>query len=215
MADTPNGETANPGASQTPVTTVVTPPAQSNAADPAEVERLRKQAEQAEMRARQLENEKAERDKRDAEAEQKRLEEQNEYKSLFEQEKAKREAFEKEREEAVAKIELEKSQAEVYKEFPDDVVELAKDTGLTLNESSEEAKEALKTKLNKLSERVSGKNAVTSNNGNETTNKPDRHALMEQHAKVQSITPGDTPVFHQALSELNWVKNAKAINGEA
>lgn len=214
MADTPNGETVTPGDSQTTVQTTSTPSNQGNQVDTAEVERLRKEAEQAKMRAQQLENEKLAREKTDEEARQKQLEEQNEWKTIAEQNQAKLDAFEREREESVKKIELETAEAEILKEFPQDVADAAKDLDLGLSENSEEAKEALKTKLTKLSEKVSAENRVTSNNGKTNTNTPDRQALMVEHAKQQTITPGETPQYHEALSKLNWVQGAKAINGD-
>lgn len=212
MADTPTGETVTPGDSQTNATTTSTPP-QDNASA-AEVERLRKEAEQKELRIRQLENERKAREEKDEAERQKQLEEQNEWKAIAEQNKAKLDALEKEREEAIAKMELEEKQNEVFKDFPEDVVELAKETGLTLSENSEEATEALKTKLNKLSERVVSKNKVTANNQNTVTNPESRAELLQEHAKTQTIAPGATPAYDKALSGLNWVKYAKSINGE-
>jgi hypothetical protein len=212
MADTPNGETATQGDSQTTVPTPAAPVA--NASDPAEVERLRKEAEQATLRANQLANQLKAKEDAEEKARQAALEEQNEWKTIAEQEKAKRLDLEAEQERAVAKIQLDESQTEVFKEFPDDVVELAKDTGLTLNENSEEAKEALKSKLNKLSERISSSSNVTPNNQATNTKAPDRNELLQEHAKQQTITPGDTPAYHKALGGLNWIKVAKADNGE-
>ena len=217
MADTEkNSETATQGDSQTTVTTTSTQDNnQGNQVDTAEVERLRKEAEQAKMRANQLEKEKAEREKRDAEAEAEKLAEQNKWKEIAEQNKAKVEAFEKEREEAVAKAELEKTQEDVYKEFPQDVVELAKETGLELNENSEEAKEALKTKLNKLSEKISSDGKPTANNQRDNNNQPSRDELMKQHAEAQNKTPGSTSqAYDEAVGNLNWIKHSKAINHE-
>lgn len=214
MADTPNGETVTPGDTQPSATTTSTPaPAQDNASA-AEVERLRKEAEQKELRIRQLENEKTARERAEEEARQKALEEQNEWKQIAEQNKAKLEAFEQEREAAVAKIELTEKQDAVYKEFPEDVVELAKETGLTLNENSDEAKEALKAKLTKLSERVSANNQVGPNNRNTTVTAETKEELIREHAKTQTMNPGATAAYDKLLGGLNWVQQAKAENGD-
>lgn len=214
MADTPTGETVTPGDSQTNATTTSTPaPAQDNVSA-AEVERLRKEAEQKELRIRQLENERKAREEKEEAERQKQLEEQNEWKAIAEQNKAKLEAFEKEREEAIAKIELEKAENEVLGEFSEDVKAAAKDLELSLTEPSDEAKEKLRAKLTKLQEKVAADNKVTANNQNTVTNPQSRQELLQEHAKTQTIRPGETPAYSKALSELNWVKLAKAENGE-
>lgn len=217
MADTPNGETVTPGDSQTDATTTSTPPVApptTDNASAAEVERLRKEAEQKELRIRQLENERKAREEKDEADRQKQLEEQNEWKTIAEQNKAKLDALEKEREEAVAKIELETKQSEVFKEFPEDVVELARDTGLTLSENSDGAVEALKAKLTKLSEKVSSQSRVTPNNQSSPASADSRTELLREHAKTQTMSPGNTPHYDKALSGLSWVKQARAMNGE-
>lgn len=206
MADTPTeGETA-PTTVKNDGTTTSAPT--SNASD-ALVEQLKKEKEQAEMRANQLQNELKAKAKAEEEAQQKALEEQSEFKNLFEQEKAKNEAFQREAEEAEARIELEKSQGEILKEFPAEVVELAQETGMGLTENTEEAKEKLRSTLTKLSEKVSAAAKVAPNNqGAAQPSGKTREELLQEYAKT-----GSEAVITEAISELNWVKGSKALDG--
>lgn len=203
MADTPSGETVTPGDSQTTVQT--TAPAQGNAVDQAEVERLRKEAEQARMRANQLEKEAEARKKADEEAEAKRLEEQNQWKEIAEQEKAKRLELETAQEQAQRKAELEAAKAAIFKDFNQDVVELANDAGLDLADTSEEAQDKLRATLDRLQAKISSETKVTPNNPN-TPPVDDRAKLLEQmrygdreaRAKVISSIPAVEEMRRQA-----------------
>lgn len=171
MADTPEGETANPGTPENNNSNPVnpTPPAQDNLQ--AEVERLRKEAEQARLRANQLENEKKAREEADAEAQAKKLEEQQEYKTLLEQERAKRAELESEAEKREAQAELNKAKADVLKDFDDDVREQAEELGIDLTTADEAAVTSFKEKLEKIQTRLTGTANVTPNN-RRTTNAP-------------------------------------------
>lgn len=203
MAETPNGETQN----QPPLKNDGNSSDSSQLA--AEIERMRKEKEQAEMRANQLANElKAKADAEEA-ARLKKLEEENEWKQLAEQEKAKREALEQEREAAAAKVELQNSQSEIFKEFPQEVVEVATEAGLGLSEASEEAKEKLRASLTKLSEKIAGQAGVRPNNPSvpQPSGKT-REELLQAHA--QNSSPR---AFQEAVSGLGFVKHAKEING--
>jgi ABC-type proline/glycine betaine transport system ATPase subunit len=169
MSDTPNGETVNAGDSQTTVQTPATPavaPAtpQVNAGDPAEVERLRKENEQKDLRVRQLENERAAREKADEEAKAKALEEQNQFKDLYEQEKAKREAAEAEAEKTQRESELKKARADVLAEYNEDVRALAEEVGIDLTDTDDSAVASFKEKLDKINTRVATTGTVGPNN---------------------------------------------------
>lgn len=167
MADTPLGETATPGDSKTEGNTGATP--QVNATDNAEVERLRKEAEQARMRANQLENELAAKRKAEEDAERKRLEEKEEWKSLAEQEKAKREALEQQREAEAREKATREATESIYSEFPDAVKEIASEAGLSVSDDSEEAKEALKAKLQKIADKLPTNSVGPNNPANPTS----------------------------------------------
>lgn len=162
MTDTTNVETV--------VTDVVKNDAQvvTPSDNTAEIAELRKKAEQAEMRARQLENEKRDREKADEEASQKRLEEQNEYKTLYERERDRLAELEQAREADAKQSAIKTAQSAIFAEYSPEITKLASAVNLGLNDDSEEAKTALKTKLDLLKEqfpqdtkRVQGNNGVT------------------------------------------------------
>lgn len=154
-------ETPNPGDSQTTVTPPATTPV-VNAVDLTEVERLRKEAEQARMRANQLEKEKEARDKADEEARLKRLEEENQYKELYEQEKAKREGLETEAEKKQREAEVAETKQKILGDYSDAVKQEAEEFGFDLTTTDEADVEAFKDKLEKINKRLDSK--VSPNN---------------------------------------------------
>lgn len=203
MSDTPQGETAKTEEPKNDGSNAST--SNGNASDPAEAERLRKEAEQARMRANQLENElKAIREKEE-EAKQKQLEEQNEWKQVAEQKDARLKELEREREEAELKEALQKKQSEVFSEFSDEVRELAEDAGVSLQAADDEAAEKLRATLTKLSNRVGNSGSVTENNPNQPKPKQlSREELLAQHAKTPS-----PKLVDEAISQIAWVQSKK------
>jgi hypothetical protein len=172
MADTPTGETVKPGDTQTEAT-IVTTPAPVDNGNVAEVERLRKEQEQKDLRIRQLENEAAARKKADEEAEAKRLDDNQEYKTLAEQERAKREELERQIEDGVRKEELTTARTSALQDFSDEVRQQAEELGITLNSTDEAEVAAYKDKLTKINTRLAnGGNGAVHNqplsNGNGT-----------------------------------------------
>jgi hypothetical protein len=170
-------------------------------ASAAEVERLRKEAEQAKMRANQLENElKAKRDAEEAQR-QKQLEEQEQYKALWEQsqEQLRTLASEKERQEAEAQIKAE--QASIYSNYPQRVLDIADTTGLKLSGTDESAKKDFVSKLDKIKESIGEGSSVRPNNGNPNSPAPDRSALIEQ-----ARTTGDRQAIDQAIGTLGFIQ---------
>lgn len=165
MSDTTTPvETVKTEAPSNNATPAATPPV--NATDTAEVERLKKEAQQAQMRANQVQNELDKMKQAQEEAQRKQLEQNEEWKSLAEQERTKREALEAEREAENRSAELKTATSEVLSQFPSEVVEIAQEAGISLTESSDEAKEALKAKLEKIRTKVVTDKPVTPNNGN-------------------------------------------------
>jgi membrane protein involved in colicin uptake len=201
MADTPTSETVTPEAPSNNASPVVTPapaatPApQSNATDTADVERLRKEQEQKDLRIRQLENEKAARDKADEEARQKKLEEENNYKELLEQERAKREALEADAEARATTEALNKAKAEALSGYSEEVKTLAEEVGLNLTAVDETAVEEFKGKLTKLSERVSSEARVGANNPNQPGGKVEFTAEQLRNGALE-----DGKAFHDLVT---------------
>jgi hypothetical protein len=207
MADTPKpGETVIPGDTQTPVTTVPTPAPTQDTGNAAEVEQLRKEREQRDLRIRQLENEAAARKTADEEAERKRLEENQEWKSLAEQEKAKREAIEAEREEAARTASLTNATTEVLSQYNEQVVEIAKATGLTVSSDDEAGKAAFKEKLDKIASNVTGTSKPSPNNPNTPTG-------ATQDELMQRIKAGDRTARTEAIANLEGVKAMRQMSG--
>jgi len=200
MADTDNqSETAKPGDSQTTVTTSA--PTTGNAVDQAEVERLRKEAEQARMRANQLEKAEEARLKAEEERKAKELEEQNEFKTLAEQEREKREKLEKDIEERDRREALNKAKSDTLKDYSDDVKEQAEDLGIDLLSDDESDVEAYKAKLDKIKASFENTGRVTSNNGQTRTNTPSRGEAIQAYIK------GDKSAFDEQVANIPWVKD--------
>lgn len=205
MVDTPTngGETINPEAPSNNATPTATP--QVNAVDTAEVERLRKEAEQARMRANQLENE-MKKIAEEKEAEKlKQLEEQNEWKTVAEQTKARLEAFEKEKEAEQRSKELSQATNSVLAEFPEAVQEIAKETGLGVTEASEEAQAAFKAKLQKIADQLP--------QAKPSANNPSPQSSATQNDLLVRMANGDREARQQAISQIPAVQEMKRMAG--
>lgn len=166
MVDTPTtGETIIPATPSnepsTSGTPAVTPPVKT---DDGEVERLRKELAQKELRERQLANELDAERKAKADREAKELSDNQQYKELAEQEKAKREALEADVAERERKAEIRKAKNEVLADYDDNLKEAATEFGIDLTDDSEEAKADFKDKLEKLNTRIANTSKVTPNN---------------------------------------------------
>lgn len=181
---------------------------QVNTVDTAEVERLRKEAAQAVMRANQLQNALDKKAAEDEAARLKQLEENNEWKSVAEQRQAKLEALETEREQELRAKELSTAKQEVLKDFSAEVVELAEETGLSLSDTSDEAKEAFKATLEKISAKVVTKAPVTPNNpANPSAPDASREELLKRMAY------GDKTARAEVISNLPGVEAMRKMAG--
>lgn len=205
MTDTPNSETVvGPKNDATPSV----PAPQVNTVDTAEVERLKKEAAQAQMRANQLENELRKREAAEEAARLKQLEENNEWKSVAEQNRAKLEALEAEREAEERSKELAAAKQEVFKQFPAEVIELAEETGLSLSDATEDAKEALKAKLEKIQSKVVTSKPVTPNNP-ANPNPPD----ADRSEKLKRMAYGDKQARQEIIGSLPGVEAMRKMAG--
>jgi TolA-binding protein len=166
----PAGETGTPKAPENVTPTQA--PTQGNAGDAA-VEQLRREKEQAEMRANQLANQLRTKEEAEATAKAKELEEQNQFRELYEQEKAKNEGFVSEREAEENRKELEKAKSGVLSDYSDDVKSLAEDTGVTLDSTDEAQVAAYKGKLEKIKASLGGISKVGPNNPGKPSSLPE------------------------------------------
>lgn len=181
----------------------------SQATDSAEVERLRKQAEQAQMRVNQLEKEKADRLKKEEEAERKQLEEKEEYKTLAERERSERERLERERETERELANVKTATTEVFKEYSKDVVELAETMGLSLTEDSSEGRKNLKDKLDKLAAKV---HPQTPSGNNGYTPPPAQNESLTEKAKgLRAGTKESQAEFFGGLKSLDKMREQAGL----
>jgi hypothetical protein len=186
MNDTPNGETAPLDA----VKNDATQPTTTNTDADQRFAEIQKKLEQAEMRARQLENEKKEREKQEEVARNKKLEEDNEFRTLYEREKAQREALENEREENEKLQGISKLKSEIFAQYSPEVIEIAEAAGMTLYENSDEAAEQLKSRLDVIKSKVAVEpvKKVIGNNGNiDTATDDDRDAYLKMRFDDSTI----------------------------
>lgn len=209
MVDTPKtGETANPQPLENNATQPSAPQPVVNTVDPAEVERLKKQAEQAEMRANQLANQLKKKEEAEEAAKLKQLEDKEEWKSVAEQERAKREALEQEREvEERAKV-LATARQEIFKGFPTEVIEIAEETGLGLTEDTDEARAALKAKLDSINAKV----VKTSTPG---PNNPAAPSVVsgDRNDLIKRAKYGDREARRQVISTIPAVQEMRRLAG--
>jgi hypothetical protein len=200
MSDTtPTVETVKTEAPSNEVIPTAAPVA--NAVDTAEVERLKKVAEQAQMRANQLENTLKKKAEEEEAARLKLLEENNDWKSVAEQNKAKLEAYEAERDAEQRSKELSTATSEVFSTFPTEVRELAEEMGVGLTETTEEAKEALKQRLEKIQAKVVTEKKVTPNNPSNPTGPNASKAELIERMKY-----GDKAARSQVIASLPGVE---------
>lgn len=173
MADTPNGETVTPATPSnepsTSGTPVATPPVKT---DDGEVERLRKELAQKELRERQLANELEAERKAKADADAEKLKEKEEFKTLYEQSDAKLKAYEAEREAEEAKAELKSAESEILADYDEAVVKEARELGFSLTDTTEESKTVLKNRLDKIKGMVSNEKITPNNPAPSQKSKP-------------------------------------------
>jgi hypothetical protein len=213
MADeTPTGETPTPDSPKNEPSNPTTPPVDNGSA--AEVEQAKKDAEQARMRANQLENENKQLKANQAEADKKQLEEKEEFKALYEKTDAELKQIRDERETAERQTKLSSETETVFKDYPESVVDVAKTAGLSLAEDSETARTALKEKLEAIKAKVepNGKPPVSPNNpNNPAPANPDREALVKDMRERGAV--GDDTAAYKYISQLDSVKRMKEIAG--
>lgn len=210
---TPNGETpVSPAPSNEPSNPSVPAPVNSGV----DVEQAKRETEQARIRANQLENElKKMRDEQEA-ARLKQLEEKEEFKTLYEQTQARLREIEEASTRAEQQATVATATAEILKDYPDNVVELAKTAGLTLTDDSEAAKASLKAKLDSFKATV-GTNPVTPNNPSNPTPNPNRDELAkrdnlwEGSPMARAAAAGDLQPQYEFIRGLPSIARMKEI----
>jgi hypothetical protein len=214
--DTTPVETATPTAPSNDTGTAATPPQVTSSAD---VEAAKKAAEQATLRANQLENEnKRLKEAQDA-ATTKQLEEKEEFKTLYEKTQAQLNELTAAQESAARQTQLTEATNSVLKDYPAEVVDIAKTAGLALSDDSETAQTALKEKLDAIKSKVGGGTSVS---GNNPSNPVQSTATREQLTTrgEDGISPlawagakGDESVARKYVGSLNAVKEMRRLAG--
>jgi hypothetical protein len=215
MADTPQGETVTPVApSNEPGNT----PAPATVNSSADVEQAKREAEQARIRANQLENEKKALEDKLAAQERQKLEEKEEFKSLYEQTNAKLNEVLESQASAERQKELSTATDEVFKDYSPQAVELAKVAGLSLSENSDEARASLKEKLDVFQKQV-GSSAPTPTPNNPRQTSPEavsREELVKRNE--DGVSPmalagakGNDSVIRNYIREIPAIQRMKEI----
>jgi ElaB/YqjD/DUF883 family membrane-anchored ribosome-binding protein len=217
MADTPNGETVTPAAlSNEPSTPAA--PATDNSGQ-ADVEQAKREAEQARLRANQLQNELDKIKQSQSDAQQKQLLEKEEFKTLYEQTQSRLKEIEDAQSAKERQSELSTATEAVFKDFPANVVEVAKTAGLGLSDDSEAAQAVLKDKLATIQKQVgSSTPAPTSNNPHNPGPQAQSRQELVQRGNVWEGSPmahasarGDETVIKKYISDLPAIARMKEI----
>lgn len=203
MADTPNGETVTPLAPSNEPGTPVAPSAVNNSAD---VENAKREAEQARIRANQLENENARLKAEQQDAQRKQLEEKEEFKTLYEQTQARLKEIEDANTAKEHSAQLQTATQEVLKDYPAAVVAIAKTAGLSLSDDSDAARAVLKAKLDEFKTQVGGNPAPRSNNPHQPT-----PVAPERTELVNRMRGGDKKAASEYIGGLSAIQRMKEI----
>lgn len=214
---TPTGETVTPSSPSNDGNPTATPAV--NAVDPAEAERLRKELDQARLRANQLENEAKKRLDSDDAARKKQLEEKEEFRTLYEQTQSRLKEMEDNQNAQERAKELEQASAGVLSTYSEQVQTLAKTVGLGLSEDSDAARAVLKEKLDVIAGQVGGPTpSVRSNNpANPAPDTVDRGSLTaRQNPGAESPMAlagarGDNSVAYKYIGTLPAIQRMKEI----
>lgn len=215
MADTPTGETVTPVAPSNETGTPVAPPVVNNSAD---VETAKRDADQARLRANQLENENRKLKEAQDETQRKQLEEKEEFKKLYEQTQSQLKEIQDAQAVSERQKELSTATETVFKDYPENVVSLAKTTGLGLSDDSEAAQTILKEKLDAIQKQVGTSAKPVPNNphnpGPQVTERSElvsRQNLFEGSQMALASAKGDQSVIKSYIKDLPAIKRMKEI----
>jgi len=137
----------------------------------------------------------------------KKGEDDDEVKQLLEQERQKREELESRIETSEKQKKLTETQNGLFEEFPSDVVELAQETGLSLNDTSEDAVKEFRGKLEKIQEKVGNGGRIGPNNpGPGSSNQEERKTRLEQ------LRSRDPEQIRKAVESIPLVQTLGNIN---
>ena len=211
MADTPTGETVTPEAPSNNATPTATPVV--NAVDPAEFERLKKEAEQATLRANQLANQLKAKEEAEAASKAKQLEENQQFKELWEKSEAEKQALLDKQAEEQRKAELANQTSTVLSSYSPTVQELARTAGLTLSDDSDEAQAELKAKLDAFAAKVPSARVEPNNPAPSAPGTPDRESALNVMRMNNVPNSAKQAATKKAIGSLESMKVLRANAG--
>lgn len=190
---------------------IVTAPITDNSS--AVVEDAKRKAEQATLRANQLQNELDKIKQTQSDSQQKQLLEKEEFKTLYEQSQSRLDEITKAQEAQERQSEITAATNDVFKDYSPDTIELAKLAGLGLSDDSDSAKAILKEKLDAFQAKV-GNNAPTvlSNNPRQLTPETVDNASLvaRDHAGGESVMAIESAKGN-IKPQLEYINNLSAI----
>lgn len=202
--DTTTVETVTPAAPSNEPGTTPAPVTDNKSSD--ELEAARKEAEQAKMRANQLANQLAEKEKAETAARQKQLEEKEEFKTLYEQTQSRLKEIEEAQAAQERQEELKEATEIVFKDYPANVVEVAKTAGLSLSDDSEASRVLLKEKLDAIKDKVPGSPTPRANNPHSPA-----PAAPEKTELVNRMRNGDESATREYIRNLPSIQRMKEL----
>jgi hypothetical protein len=183
------------------VDTTTTPP-QDNGGSNTDVEALKAQLQKIEMERNLLRKKVDSNAKQQDEQTKKELEEKEDYRALAERATTQLEELLKEKKDTETKQTIETATADVLKDYDPKVAELAKKTGLTATDDSDDAKAAFKAKLDDISSTI----GITS------TTPPVQGNNPAPKVEAPSETPKYQPVFKELGLDVVGQRQATARN---
>lgn len=215
MADTTPVETVTPEATSNGTGTTTDPTQDNSSAD---VEAAKREATQAQLRANQLQNELEKFKQAQADAEKRQLEEKEEFKTLYEQTQSRLKEIEDAQSAQERQKELSTATETVFKDYPENVVAVAKTAGLSLSDDSQAAQAVLKEKLEAIQKQVGSPAKPVANNphnpGPQATDRSElvaRQNVFEGSPMSQASAKGDESVIQKYISELPAIQRMKEI----
>lgn len=170
-------------------------------------ERQERMAQNAELNKLREENKK--REEADAEAARKKLEDDGELKTLIEQERQRGEKLEKELADRDLRETLGTANAEILGKYPKAVQKIAQTAGMSLTDSSDEAKTALTEKLDSIAKDINSQQKVRGNNMS-----PEQEQIApEKAAAIKRLKFGDKSQdnWHELLKDNPGIAGMKKL----
>lgn len=167
-------------------------PAATSTVTPEEAAELKRQRDQAEMRARQLEKEKQDREKQDEEAARKKLAQDSEYQTLAEREKERADRLQQEIDDTNRRTTLQQAENSILSGFSSEVRDTAQDLGINLLDDDDTSKTAFTQKLESIQTRLGAPAPTVKGNNPPPSSKPNTDNV-EKDKDLARLRYSDNP----------------------